>query len=110
MGRVKATPAYDGHCQGCREEEKPPAPRRSHLSLSGELLSQEHRRETPWPSSRITVCNALIAAVLHGRGVRKSRGRKTKRRRNAEPNAQQRSKPRPTMTRRRGEVDDCRRI
>jgi hypothetical protein len=74
------------------------------LSLSGELLcSQEHRRKTPWLSSRITVCNALIAAVRHWRGLRKNRGRKTKRRHNAEPNAQQRLKHRPTMTRHKGE-------
>jgi hypothetical protein len=34
------------------------------------------RRETPWLSSRITICNALIATLRHAPGARRSRGKK----------------------------------
>jgi hypothetical protein len=50
--------------------------------------SVQFRKETPWLSSRITVCNALIAAGQRKHGASKNNERKRKNLRNAKPNAQ----------------------
>ena len=54
------------------------------------MQSAQLRKETPWLSSRITACNALIAIVQRSHGASKNREKETKNLRNAKPNVHQR--------------------
>jgi len=73
------------------------------------LQRVQFRKENPWLSSRITVCNALTATVLRRLEASKNRERKRKNLHNAKPIVRQRLKAH--LTKRRhdeGEVDDRR--
>src|SRR5215510_12565193 len=63
------------------------------------LQNVQFRKETTWLTNRITVCNALIANVLHRHGASKNRERERKNPPNAKPNVQWRLKAHLTMKR-----------
>ena len=68
-----------------RCESAPPAVRQL-----ASLQSAQFRKETPWLSSQITACSALIAIEQRRHGVSKNRERETKNLRNAKPNVRPR--------------------